>query len=530
MSHWSSATPGGCCGLCAFLEDVCLVLITLLPPTAIMQEDLLNKWFSEADLEQPPLERPSKRRRLDCPGTGVEKQPVAPFLPRRAHSVDRPAIPNPASTSPCKPFKEGYWHDLDLPAARLLWLNRFSGPALVQGEEGSGLYWGDTNATLRIRRRASESCLLDTRRFIHSQSPKMADTSMPPPSPVATSLYRSSTSRNRGRTPSRSGRSDASGATQPSRIDSTNSNYRAQVLRKNGVYIINASVPLSTELAAEAERTRGRRSSPELSDRVAAEICEQILMRGDDAESAMEGLLPENGILPRDRRDDPRSHEHLRYVRRMPYSKAFPFPKPIIPDDILADIKTNIQSITIPCPDIAYGYTVEGFSSNQQLAQGSAIRGVDLNTVSMPAKDLFWPFFVVEFKALSTGGNIYYATNQCAGGGAVSVKAMEVLYDLASQVSDDFSDPLGTVAYSAAIDGELAIMYIHWFEDGKHCMERMDIYLLSRPAELIAFHRQVRNIVDWACSTRLDKIKSALDVVLTGGPKGVKRPLSPPVS
>lgn len=495
-----------------------------------MQEDLLNKWFCEADLKHPPLERPAKRRRLDKPDIDASKQPPAPSISRRARSIGCPAITTPASPSPYKPVQEGYWNSLDLPAARRRWLNRFRDTALPQEQEGSGLH---SFASPGFRRSQSDSGVLYTRRHIQFESSPTADMSMPPPTPAATSEYRNSIPAlsDRGRTSSRSGRSEVTGgSSQTGRIDATNTNYRAKVLKRNGIYILNATAPLSAELAAEADHTRRRRDSPGLSDQLAAEICGQILMRGDDEESSVEGLLPEKGILPRDRRDDPRSHQHLRYIRRMPYSKAFPLPKAIKPNDFAEEVQSNIQSIVIPSPDIAYGYTLEGFSSNQRFALGCTIRGVDLDRLSMPAKDLLWPFLIVEFKALPTGGNIYWATNQCAGGGAVSVKATQSLYALASQFSEGFSDPMEAVAYSAAIDGELAIMYMHWFDDGQYYMERINIYLLSRPAELIQFRKQVRNILDWAFSTRLDMIKSALDVVSTSGHKGIKRPISPPAS
>lgn len=498
-----------------------------------MQEDLLNKWFCEADLEHPPLERPSKRRRLDNPDTDAPNQLPEPSISRRARSIECPVITTPASPSPYKPFQEGYWNSLELPVARVLWLNRFRDTVFPPEQEALGPYSRNSIASPTVRRSQSDSHLLDTRRHIQSEFSQMEDTSMPPPSPAATSQYRNSIPAlyDRGRTPSRSGRSEVTGgSSQTGRIDATNTNYRSKVLKRNGINILNATAPLSAELAAEAHNTRRRRDSPGLSDQLAAEICGQILMRGDDEESSVEGLLPEKGILPRDRRDDPRSHQHLRYIRRMPYSKAFPLPKAIKPNDFAEEAQSNTQSIVIPSPDIAYGYTLEGFNSNQRFALGCTIRGVDLDRLSMPAKDLFWPFLVVEFKALPTGGNIYWATNQCAGGGAVSVKATQTLFALASQFCEGFSDPMEAVAYSAAIDGELAIMYMHWFDDGQYYMERINIYLLSRPAELIQFRKQVRNILDWAFSTRLDMIKSALDVVSTSGHKGVKRPISPPAS
>jgi len=495
-----------------------------------MQEDLLNKWFCEADLEHPPRERPSKRRRLDNPDRDASKQPPAPSISPRAQSIECLPIITPASHTPYKPSQESHWNSFDLPAARQLWRTRFRGAGLLQEQKVSGPY---SISSPRIRKSQSDSYLMDTRRHSQSEFSQMADISMPPPSPAVTSQIQNSIPAlsDRGRTPSRSGRSDVTGgSSQTGRIDATNTNYRAEVLQKNGIYILNATVPLSAKLAAEADTTRRRRDSAGLSDQLAADICRQILMRGDDEESSVEGLLPEKGILPRDRRDDPRSHQHLRYIRRMPYSKAFPLPKAILPNDFTEEVRTNVQSIIIPSPDIAYGYTREGFSSNQRFAQGSAIRGVDLNRLSMPAKDLFWPFLVVEFKALPTGGNIYWATNQCAGGGAVAVKATQTLYALASQFSEAFSNPMEAVAYSAAIDGELAIMYMHWFDDGQYFMKRINIYLLSRPAELIQFRKQVRNILDWAFSTRLKKIQSALDVVSTSGSKGIKRPISPPVT
>ena len=140
---------------------------------------------------------------------------------------------------------------------------------------------------------------------------------------------------------------------------------------------------------------------------------------------------------------------------------------------------------------------------------------MDLSKYSRPAKDLYWPFFIVEFEAPAAGGNIYAAANQCAGGGSASLLAAHALYTVASQ-GNYVADVTDSVAYSAAIDGDAANLHVHWYEvgDGTYYLERIHRYNFDRPDDIQKFQQHTKNIVDWGLGTRLEKIKRALDVIL----------------
>lgn len=108
----------------------------------------------------------------------------------------------------------------------------------------------------------------------------------------------------------------------------------------------------------------------------------------------------------------------LKRVQQMPFTNAV-LPRAIISDGLSVAIQTKHE----PKPDVAYGYTIQGFTPSQQFTQRSTVNGANLSKFSRLAKDLYWPFLVVEFKAPAVGGNIYVAESQCAGGGSACLLA-----------------------------------------------------------------------------------------------------------
>lgn len=52
--------------------------------------------------------------------------------------------------------------------------------------------------------------------------------------------------------------------------------------------------------------------------------------------------------------------------------------------------------------------------------------------------------------------------------------------------------------------------------DETYCLERIHHYDLNRPEDIQKFQLHTKNIVDWGVSSRLTKIRAALDVILDG--------------
>ncbi|MCJ1244054.1 hypothetical protein MMC30_001251 [Trapelia coarctata] len=513
-----------------------------------MQQDLVKQWLDSADVEQPPLERPSKRRRLNPRNEEALEWPLSPSSSPRAQSEDYRPNPSFDTSSLSRPSQQDQQDSYVGPAARIYSCSRYIGVhrdgIRYQKQGGTDPDWRTAVGSVhsRLRRSKSDSCLLDYLHYTRTTVQQPVNMSMPPPpSPSATSRSVASVppASDRGRTPSRDGQSDASRASSASRIGIKASNYRSNVLVPNGVHIVNASVPLGSHLAAEADSIRHKRGdSPVMSEGEAKEICRRIQLLEDEAEMKMGQQLQEWGLLPK----DSDGVKYLKITEGLPFKSKAVVPCATIPQGF----SNSIQPIVEPRPDIAYGYKVDGFNNQQALSLFSTIGGVDLAKVAMPAKDLYWPFLVVEFKALATGGNIYFATNQCAGDGSACVKGAHTLFEFALQAAKNQgpdspssqavgdSGQLEPIAYSAAIDGKVAELFIHWYEpeNNRYHLRMIQDYHLTRPDEMSEFRAHMRNVVDWGTTSRLEKVKNALDAVFEDQTRAGqrKRPASPPSS
>ena len=229
----------------------------------------------------------------------------------------------------------------------------------------------------------------------------------------------------------KSQKSNDSGSTT-SRMNPENTRYRSYCLNGNGVFVQGAADSLPVSLAEEVERIFRRRNSPELDDAKAADICHAIELLEEEAKEVLRGEYVTMGVVPSySEMEKPPSLKRLLAMPFLPSSRIL-LPAVVIPPGV----KSIMQPISNPKPDVTYGYTLAGWNSNQALAQKLMVDGFDMGALSMPFRELYWPFFVVEFKARATGGNLFVATNQCAGDGSACVKAAYTLYQLALQAAE----------------------------------------------------------------------------------------------
>ncbi|KAK3364801.1 hypothetical protein B0T24DRAFT_598132 [Lasiosphaeria ovina] len=79
------------------------------------------------------------------------------------------------------------------------------------------------------------------------------------------------------------------------------------------------------------------------------------------------------------------------------------------------------SSVSGPRPDRLYGFPNAAFTS-EQVEKLSKLHG-QIPDYAQASKNVWYPFFVIEFKAAAgTNGNLWVAENQCAGGSAAYVQ------------------------------------------------------------------------------------------------------------
>ncbi|KAG9236262.1 hypothetical protein BJ875DRAFT_503484 [Amylocarpus encephaloides] len=144
--------------------------------------------------------------------------------------------------------------------------------------------------------------------------------------------------------------------------------------------------------------------------------------------------------------------------------------------------------------------------------------------VSTPpnSQDLIYPFFVTEFKADGPGGSgsLWVATNQCLGASVSCVNVAECLNRQLRRCKSDKVQPIDSAAFSIAMSGTEARLYISWkHNELDYYMRKVKSFSLQEPEQYVEFRKHVRNIIDWGKDWRLKEIRKSLDSLLEGNRK-----------
>lgn len=175
------------------------------------------------------------------------------------------------------------------------------------------------------------------------------------------------------------------------------------------------------------------------------------------------------------------------------------------------------HKVSNPVPDMLYGYSRHGAFAQQQPQLNSMGREPVANN-----QGLIYPFFVIEFKGDGpTGGRTMWAvTNQCLGGSASCVNIVERFNRQLRQCKSDAVCPINSAAFSIAMSGTEARLYISWkHNDLDYYMANVQSFLLQDPEHYLKFRKYVLNIIDWGKDRRLNEIRISLDALLEEGRK-----------
>ncbi|KAK3372630.1 hypothetical protein B0H63DRAFT_302084 [Podospora didyma] len=168
-----------------------------------------------------------------------------------------------------------------------------------------------------------------------------------------------------------------------------------------------------------------------------------------------------------------------------------------------------------PRPDLVYGYSIwTAFTETQQTTFQHL--HPENRSYAQAAFDLYFPFFVVELKAAAgTGGNLWDAANQCAGGAATCLQAVHQLNTTLGAAGCQGSIP--NLCYSLAIDNNLGQLYVSWKDGLTSHIRLMASFSLSDAQHFGRLCACVGAILEWGATTRLHDICAAADCI--GGQK-----------
>jgi hypothetical protein len=175
------------------------------------------------------------------------------------------------------------------------------------------------------------------------------------------------------------------------------------------------------------------------------------------------------------------------------------------------DVGSKLK-VSTPVPDMLYGYNRIGAFPQHQcqlISMG--------NEMVANSQVLMYPFFVIEFKGDGPGvpGSLWVATNQCLGGSASCVNIAEGLNRQLRQCKSDEIQPIDSAAFSIAMSGTEARLYISWkHNELDYHMQKIKSFAFQEPEHYVEFRKYVRNIIDWGKDKRLEEIRKSLDSLL----------------
>jgi hypothetical protein len=271
--------------------------------------------------------------------------------------------------------------------------------------------------------------------------------------------------------------------------------YRQNNLAENNIYMRSSREQYPEHIASLVDEVRMDRDSPGPSpDHVWQDMGLENLEMGTgepDVEDYFRGKIFAKPV-PQD---------SLKRIDKNPMAKQ-----------VVPDVGSRLK-VSTPAPDMLYGYNRLGAFTHGQQAQFRSMK----NEMAANSQDLICPFFVVEFKADGPGGSgsLWVATNQCLGGSASCVNIAERLNRQLRQCNSDRLRPIDSTAFSIAMSGTEARLYISWKHDElNYYTQKVDSFLLQSPEHYLKFRKCVRNIIDWGKDKRLKGIRDSLDSLL----------------
>lgn len=181
--------------------------------------------------------------------------------------------------------------------------------------------------------------------------------------------------------------------------------------------------------------------------------------------------------------------------------------------------RNTIHRLPTPKPAVSIGYCRAVFSSDHDELQNGIIAGpngepCDLNHVSQPVLEHFWPFFVVEISDTSMAA----AQQATAVSAATCNNALSLLVGAAAISDKDWThrsfkfDPKFLRTFSLSVHGKMACLSAHSFQrQESHIASPISTYALDDEHDVAALADRIYSIMIWAQFNRLGEIIATLD-------------------
>lgn len=175
--------------------------------------------------------------------------------------------------------------------------------------------------------------------------------------------------------------------------------------------------------------------------------------------------------------------------------EAAPFRADLVPT------KDGIRRVSIPQPDMTYGYADLYAFSEPQRTTHEQVGPIDTSG------NVSYPFFIAEFKV---NGPLWQASNQCLGAAATTIAYTEQLNVL---LEENGKAKVQTTVLTMAANIYEAVLYVSWKEGDQYLTKKAKNFCLRRESEVMLLKKYASSIVGWGEKERLEEIRGGLDAL-----------------
>ncbi|KAK7753163.1 hypothetical protein SLS62_004896 [Diatrype stigma] len=289
------------------------------------------------------------------------------------------------------------------------------------------------------------------------------------------------------------------GSSRPSKTDRlvSDPNYREDHLEFNNIKLTSEKSdgppPAFVLRTWEGiQQLRGEQSSP-----LVKEDFEDLIRHQENgiSEADFLGFMLGNVLLQERDLERLLGNSDVRMLLNVPFSR----------EAVPGAIQPEHSRVSIPWPDVAYGYMKKAITSLQslELATITPTRG-------QVSKELRFPFLV--FEAKGSDGNMSVALNQCLGGTATCANAIKGLNSLAEGYG---VDPMENIVFGIVMNEWAAAVYAMWWEADGGYFRQQSIARFSFGAEdsVRGFRESLVKILRWGKDVRLKEIATTIDKI-----------------
>lgn len=185
-------------------------------------------------------------------------------------------------------------------------------------------------------------------------------------------------------------------------------------------------------------------------------------------------------------------------------------------------LKNTVHRLPTPKPAVSLGYYKDAFSIHHDELQSGIIMGpnadpCDLNHISQPVIDHFWPFLIVELSdksmlAARQASAVSAAT--CSNALAILAGAASIGEDSPTTTNSFEFDPKMAKTFSLSIHGKEACLSLHGTQGPlPYVATTVATYKLDDHHDVASLADRINSITIWAQHNRLAEIFSALDAL-----------------